>query len=62
MKLLLIEDTAALADLMRDALTNEGFAVDVAGTVGDAELLMDVAPPDVIVLDLGLPTATGAIF
>ncbi len=59
MKLLLIEDTAALADLMHQALTSEGFAVDVAGTVSDAELLLDVAPPDVIVLDLGLPDGDG---
>jgi len=59
MKLLLIEDTVDLADLMRQALTSEGFAVDVAGTVGDAELLMEVAPPDVMVLDLGLPDGDG---
>ncbi len=59
MKLLLIEDTAALAELLHRSLTNEGFAVDVAETVGDAELLLDVAAPDVIVLDLGLPDGDG---
>ncbi len=60
MKLLLIEDTAALAALMRRSLTDAGFAVDVAETVGDAELLIDVAPPDVIVSTSGCPTAMAA--
>ena len=59
MKLLLVEDTAALADLTRDALAQEGLAVDVARTAAEALATLDVARPDVVVLDLGLPDGDG---
>ncbi len=59
MKLLLIEDTPALADLTRDALSRAGFSVDLAASLSEAELIVAAAPPDVIVLDLGLPDGDG---
>lgn len=59
MKLLLIEDVAPLAELTSRALEDEGFRVDVARSVAEAEDLLAVAPPDVIVLDLGLPDGDG---
>jgi two-component system OmpR family response regulator len=62
MKLLLIEDTPALADLTRDALAKAGFAVDHAATLADACGFLATAPPDVIVLDLGLPDGDGRDF
>jgi DNA-binding response OmpR family regulator len=59
MKLLLIEDSPALGLLTRDALEREGFAVDLACGVAEAEALLVAAPPDLVVLDLGLPDGDG---
>ncbi len=59
MKLLLIEDVPPLAALTREALQGEGFTVDLAASVEQAVETLAVAPPDVIVLDLGLPDGDG---
>jgi DNA-binding response OmpR family regulator len=59
MKLLLIEDVPPLAQLTREALETEGFTVDHAASVESARAILCVAPPDVIVLDLGLPDGDG---
>ncbi|MCZ8187624.1 MAG: response regulator transcription factor [Beijerinckiaceae bacterium] len=59
MKLLLIEDVPPLAELTREALETEGFTVDHAANVESARAILSVAPPDVIVLDLGLPDGDG---
>ncbi len=59
MKLLLIEDVPPLAQLTREALEIEGFTVDHAANMEAARAILSVAPPDVIVLDLGLPDGDG---
>ncbi|MCA0405641.1 MAG: response regulator transcription factor [Proteobacteria bacterium] len=59
MKLLLIEDVPPLAELTREALEAEGFTVDHAPDVEAARAILSVIPPDVIVLDLGLPDGDG---
>ncbi len=59
MKLLLIEDAPPLAQLTREALETEGFTVDHAPNLEAARIILAVAPPDVIVLDLGLPDGDG---
>lgn len=59
MKLLLIEDVPPLAQLTREALETEGFTVDHAANLESARAILSVAPPDVIVLDLGLPDGDG---
>lgn len=59
MKLLLIEDVAALAALTSQRLEDEGFRVDVAHSIAVAEEVLATSPPDVIVLDLGLPDGSG---
>ncbi len=62
MKLLLIEDVEPLASLMQSALEAAGFRVDTAASVEQADALVTSAPPDVIVLDLGLPDGDGIDF
>jgi len=62
MKLLLIEDVEPLASLMQSALESAGFRVDTAVSVEQADALITSAPPDVIVLDLGLPDGDGLDF
>lgn len=59
MKLLLVEDTPALAEVMALGLRSAGFAVDCAGSAEEADQFLSVATPDVIVLDLGLPDRDG---
>lgn len=59
MRLLLIEDNARLAGLIRDGLRLQGFAIDWFETVDKAELAMKVANYDLLLLDLGLPDGDG---
>lgn len=59
MRLLLVEDDAALAAELRRKLGRAGFAVDVASNGVDAEHLGDTEPYDAAVLDLGLPERPG---
>lgn len=59
LKVLVVEDTPDSAELAKRVLTARGFAVSLAG---DAETALQAAiddPPDVIVMDLGLPDADG---
>ena len=59
MRVLLVEDEAALAAMVRDALMGEGFAVDVAATGDDGLWAATEHPYDVIVLDIMLPGLSG---
>lgn len=59
MRILLVEDDAALADELARALREEHFAVDVAGNGEDGAHLGDTEPYDAAVLDLGLPKVDG---
>ena len=59
---LVVEDDPGLADLLRDALEEEGYGVTVRG---DGHAALDALarraePPDVAVLDLMLPGLNGA--
>jgi len=58
-RVLLVEDEAALAAVVRDALMGEGFAVDVAATGDDGLWAATEHPYDVIVLDIMLPKLNG---
>jgi DNA-binding response OmpR family regulator len=58
-RLLLVEDDALLVDSLRADLERHGFAVDVADNGIDGEVMGDVEPYDVVVLDLGLPQRPG---
>jgi two-component system OmpR family response regulator len=59
MRLLLVEDSAKMANLLRRGLTEEGYAVDVASTGVDAVWLATENAFDVIVLDVMLPDTDG---
>lgn len=59
MRLLLIEDNARLAGLIREGLDRQGFAVDWYETVEGAELALKIADYDLMLLDLGLPDGDG---
>ncbi|WP_372594588.1 response regulator [Actinotalea sp.] len=58
-RVLVVEDEAPLARLVASYLTRDGFDVEV---VGDGTVALERAravPPDVVVLDLGLPGTDG---
>src|SRR5262249_8710651 len=58
-RVLIVEDDADIADVLRRSLRNEGYEVR---TTGDGVEALDVAAgffPDVVVLDLGLPGMDG---
>ena len=59
MRLLLVEDTADLAESVLRFLRGEGHAVDHAPDLASAEAAMDVASYACVVLDLGLPDGSG---
>lgn len=59
MRVLVIEDDAALRDQVKTALQGAGFVVDEADNGVDGEYLGDEESYDAIVLDLGLPQRNG---
>ncbi|WP_396205409.1 response regulator transcription factor [Gemmatimonas sp.] len=59
MRILVIEDDRLVADLMRQVLMNDGYAVDVAPVAEDGHKLALGRPYDAIVLDLELPDRNG---
>jgi two-component system catabolic regulation response regulator CreB len=56
-RILVVEDEPAIAESLAYALRRDGFAVTVAGTLGDARAAIDEA--DLVVLDLMLPDGSG---
>nr|WP_298379445.1 response regulator transcription factor [uncultured Halomonas sp.] len=59
MRLLLVEDDDLLADSLSEALEDEGYRVDVAGLVREADALMNSEEYSLAILDLGLPDGSG---
>jgi two-component system OmpR family response regulator len=59
MRILVVEDEARLAALLRRGLAEEGHAVDVVGSGEDALDWIDAAVYDVLVLDIMLPGLDG---
>lgn len=59
MRLLLVEDDAALSRQIKTELTRAQYAVDTVDNGVDAEHLGQTEPYDLIVLDLGLPQRSG---
>lgn len=58
-RILVVEDERRLADLLKDGLTREGFAVDLAHDGREALWLATEQSYDVIVLDVMLPGSNG---
>jgi two-component system phosphate regulon response regulator PhoB len=56
---LVVEDEAALADLLKYNLEKEGYRVSVANDGEEALVVADESAPDLVVLDWMLPKAPG---
>ena len=59
MKVLVVEDDAALVAALVRGLRGAGFGVDTAGDAAQAREMMAVSAYDLVVLDLGLPGIDG---
>ncbi|WP_417595936.1 response regulator [Parasphingorhabdus sp.] len=59
MRLLLVEDNARLATLIRDGLDRQGFAIDWYETIEGAHHARQIGDYDLVLLDLGLPDGEG---
>ena len=59
MRLLVVEDEPDLADVVARGLRRDGHAVDIAGTVGEAEVKLRSTTYDLVVLDWNLPDGSG---
>lgn len=57
--MVILEDDAELRAMLIDALADEGFRADGVGTGHALLARVAAAPPDVLVLDVGLPDADG---
>jgi two-component system phosphate regulon response regulator PhoB len=58
-QLLIVEDEAPLAEILRYNFEAEGFRVTHAATAEEAEILVDEERPDLMILDWMLPGVSG---
>ena len=59
MRVLVVEDTAALRRAIVEGLRDAAYAVDAVGSAEDGLALLRIEPFDLVVLDLGLPGMDG---
>lgn len=58
-RVLLVEDDARFAEVVRSVLASDGYDVEVVADADDIEAAVAARPPDVVVLDLVLPGVDG---
>jgi two-component system, OmpR family, phosphate regulon response regulator OmpR len=58
-RLLMIDDDARLANMVRDYLAASGFAVEIAGDVATGVAALRTRPAELLILDLMLPDGDG---
>jgi DNA-binding response OmpR family regulator len=59
MRVLLVEDNARLAGLIRDGLHGQGFVVDWCNAVDGAKTALGIGTYDLLLIDRGLPDGDG---
>ena len=59
MRVLIIEDSARLRDLLGETLRDAGYSVDMAATAQEFRDVLHAVTYDLIIVDLGLPDADG---
>lgn len=62
MHALLVEDDELLAEGLKVKLNKQGFPTDWASTGKQAQTVVLESPPDIVILDLGLPDMDGISF
>jgi CheY-like chemotaxis protein len=61
-RILVVDDEAAIRDLLVDVLQMEGFVVDAAGHGAEALDIASAHRPDLVLLDLMMPVMDGRQF
>lgn len=61
MRLLLVEDSVRLQELLAETLRNAGYSLDIAGTVAEFKSNALSIAYDLMVVDLGLPDGDGLV-
>ena len=59
LRVLIVEDDREIRSMMQSSLSVEGFEVQTAVSLSEARALLLHAPPNIVVLDLGLPDGDG---
>ena len=59
MRILIAEDDATVADALRCALRQSGYAVDWVKNGSEANAALDTTPFDLLILDISLPKLCG---
>ncbi len=59
MQIMLVEDDQALASALQEALRQQDYAINVVSTGEAAIYVINTDPPDLVILDLGLPDIDG---
>ena len=62
MRLLLVEDSSRLRELLTEAVHGAGWRIDAVGAIEEARDAVAVAPYDLFLIDLGLPDGDGLDF
>jgi len=57
--ILCVDDDSYLIDLLRYALTREGYSVQVAARASEALQIVEMDPPHIVLLDVNLPDMNG---
>ncbi|HEY8393701.1 MAG TPA: response regulator transcription factor [Thermaerobacter sp.] len=58
-RILVVDDEPGIREICRLYLEREGFAVDEAGSIGEAAAFLETCRPSLVVLDLMLPDGDG---
>ena len=58
-RILVAEDDAAIADVLVEVLTDEGYTVQTVASGTDALAALQAEPPDLALIDLSLPGISG---
>lgn len=58
-RILVIDDEPRVREVVADYLTREGFRVSEAGDAAVARRILETSPPDLVVLDIMFPGASG---
>jgi len=58
-RILVVDDEADIRELVREILTEEGYAVEVAATAAEARAACARQLPDLVLLDIWMPDADG---
>src|SRR5262245_36547005 len=59
MRLLLLEDSARLRDLLSETLREAGYSLDIVASAAAFQKAMDEVRYDLLMIDLGLPDGDG---